>query len=315
MQADLVVGMMTGEVDDLSGDVARIGIYFVNAFLLGAPGQPWVLVDTGLPGSEERILDAVTNRYGANARPEAIVLTHGHLDHAGSVLALAERWNVPIYVHPLELPFVNGESAYPPSDPTVGGAMALMSRFTGGSTVDLVDRVRTLPSDGTVPGADGWRWIHTPGHTPGHVSLFRDRDRCLIVGDAFATTNLDLWSSIATMRPAFSRPAAPATPDWPAALASIIALAALEPRIVGAGHGLPVYGDEASTGLRDLSATAAPPAHGRYVRQPVRFDEHGVLAVPPPVVDHLPRTVALGAVAICTLLLSALRARSRPPRI
>ena len=34
----------------------------------------------------------------------------------------------------------------------------------------------------------GWRWVHTPGHTAGHVSLFRDADRTLIAGDAFVTT-------------------------------------------------------------------------------------------------------------------------------
>src|SRR5688500_17349721 len=49
-------------------------------------------------------------------------------------------------------------------------------------------RVQALPADGTIPGMQGWRWIHTPGHTAGHISLFRADDRTLIVGDAFCTT-------------------------------------------------------------------------------------------------------------------------------
>lgn len=314
MQADLAVGMLTGNIDDLSQDVARIGIVFVNAYLLGAPGQPWVLVDTGMAGSAERIVDAATERWGANARPEAIILTHAHPDHVGNALELATRWNVTVYLHPLEIPFVNGESQYPPADPTVGGAMAFMSRFMPPSTTDLHNRVRPLPDDGTVPGAEGWRWIHTPGHTNGHIALFRDRDRCLIAGDAFATVDLDSWSAITTMRPQFSRPAATFTPDWPATLQSIAALAALEPRIVGAGHGLPMYGTEATDGLNDLAATVAPPPHGRYVDQPVRYDEHGVLAVPPPVVDHLPHVFFYGLLAVVALLLSASRAHSRHSR-
>lgn len=48
-----------------------------------------------------------------------------------------------------------------------------------------------LPSDGSVPGPSEWRWLHTPGHTAGHVSLFRERDGLLLAGDALATVDQD----------------------------------------------------------------------------------------------------------------------------
>ena len=44
--------------------------------------------------------------------------------------------------------------------------------------------VQALPEDGSVPFLDEWMWIATPGHTPGHISLFRDDGRVLVAGDA-----------------------------------------------------------------------------------------------------------------------------------
>src|SRR5215218_9117211 len=58
--------------------LARLGILFVNVFALGEPGRPWLLVDTGLSGSARLIRRAVAGRFGEGARPEGVVLTHGH---------------------------------------------------------------------------------------------------------------------------------------------------------------------------------------------------------------------------------------------
>src|SRR5688572_9417313 len=132
---------------------------------------------------------AAESLFGPDAAPSAIVLTHGHFDHVGSLRELVRRWQVPIYAHELELPYLTGRSAYPPPDPTVGGgAMARLSPLYPRGPFDFGDRVRTLPADGAVPGAPGWTWIETPGHSPGHVSLFHVHDRLLVAGDAFVTT-------------------------------------------------------------------------------------------------------------------------------
>ena len=175
----------------------------------------YLLTDTGTPGNAERIRTAAQERIGAEARPEAIVLTHGHADHAGSAAELSGSWDVPVYAHRLELPFLTGQSAYPPPDPTVGGPFVLLSRFVPWRIVHLGgERANELPVSGVVPGMPGWRWIHTPGHTPGYVCLFRPEGRVLLVGDALATVDADSFLGMLRRKRKISRPATPVTPDW-----------------------------------------------------------------------------------------------------
>src|SRR5215207_9492829 len=100
--------------------VFRVPLSIVNAYLIGPPGagdRGWVLVDAGLSTSRGLIVAEAARAFGPNARPAAIVLTHGHFDHVGSLEALAEWWNVPVYAHPRELPYLTGRADYPPPDP------------------------------------------------------------------------------------------------------------------------------------------------------------------------------------------------------
>ncbi|MBA3672996.1 MAG: MBL fold metallo-hydrolase [Gemmatimonadaceae bacterium] len=295
-------------MDDAS-DVGRLYLVFVNLYFVGARGEPWVLVDSGLPHAAGRVMQHAAARYGPKSRPEAIILTHGHFDHAGNALELARAWSVPVYAHPLEHPYLTDQSDYPPSDPTVGGALGLMSRAFPSSRQDLGDRLHPLPSDGSVPGAPGWRWLHTPGHTAGHVSLFRDADRFLIAGDALATVNQDSPLSMLNLRDELSVPPAPLTTDWEAGRTSVEQLAALRPRSVAAGHGRPVQGERIADDLAHFSATFAPPRGGRYSARPAITNEHGLVSVPPPVADALPAKLLVGGLMAGAAYLALLRGR------
>jgi glyoxylase-like metal-dependent hydrolase (beta-lactamase superfamily II) len=300
----------------VTSDLAVLRVGFVNLSLYGRPGAPsgsWVLIDAGLPGSASRITGAATQWIGPWAQPAAIVLTHGHFDHVGALRSLAELWDVPVYAHHLELPYLTGRSSYPPSDPTVGGgAMAALSRFYPRGPIDLGSRVRALPDDGSVPGMPGWRWIHTPGHTPGHVAFFREDDRTLIAGDAFATTKQESALAALTQIPKIQGPPAYSTSDWGAARRSVELLAALEPERVVTGHGPPLSGEAMRRGLhwlaREFDRMVVPP-RGRYVHHPAIADASGVVAVPPPVPDPLPRVLL--AVGAGLLLAAALRRSTR----
>ena len=298
----------SGSLIEAAPGVDYLTVGFVNLYTLGDVEQGWILVDTGLPGTAAYTRSAIARRRGGRARPEAIVLTHGHFDHAGAALALAEEWDVPVYAHRLELPYLTGRSDYPPQDPSMGGAIAQMSRVFPHSGFDLGSRVQPLPEDGSVPHAPGWRWLHTPGHTHGHVSLFCEADRILLAGDALATMDLDSWTSHLTEREELDRPAAPFTTDWGAARRSVEEHARLEPSVVAAGHGVPMSGPGVAEALHGLAVRFPVPPRGRYVGHPVRADESGVTEVPPPVSDPVPLRLA-GAAAITGAALVLARRR------
>ncbi len=119
----------------------------------------------------------------------------------------------------------------------------------------------------SVPNLRGWRWIHTPGHTVGHVSFYRQEDRTLIVGDAFCTTKAESVLAVATQRPEFHGPRAYYTSYWDEAKHSVEKLAALRPVTVAVGQGLPMSGPDVAEGLSALEANfdfVARPKHGRY---------------------------------------------------
>jgi glyoxylase-like metal-dependent hydrolase (beta-lactamase superfamily II) len=152
--------------------------------------------------------------------------------------------------------------------------MARMAMLYPTRPIDVTGRVNPLPSNGDVPSLPGWRWLHTPGHTAGHISLFRDADRTLIVGDAFCTTKPEsFFSAVATQKPEMHGPPAYFTTDWDAARDSVRRLAALHPEFMAPGHGRPMAGDATRQALADLAARfdeLARPSHGRYVDAPVR---------------------------------------------
>jgi glyoxylase-like metal-dependent hydrolase (beta-lactamase superfamily II) len=296
--------------------VAYLTAVFANLYFVDAgedAPRAWSLVDTGLAHFAGRVRRAAEERYGVGARPASIILTHGHFDHAGSALELARGWDVPVYAHRLEMPYLTGMSDYPPQDPTVGGALAFVSRFFPHSGYDFGGHVQPLPEDGRVPGLPGWRALHTPGHTAGHVALFREADRVLLAGDALATENQDSWIGMMTHKQEFRRPPAPFTTDWQAARRSIEALAGLNPSAVGAGHGIPVTGPRVAEEFRAFAAGFRPPRKGRYVREPARADERGVVGLPPPVPDPLPKVLAGVGLALAAggLVATAVR-RSGP---
>ena len=270
----------------------RIG--FVNVFFVdGQDG--WVLVDAGLPKTGWLIRRAAEQRYGEGTRPQAIVLTHGHFDHAGAARELAEAWHTPVYAHPLEMPYLTGKSDYPPQDPTVGGALALLSRGFPHGGRDLGGHVYRLPDLGVVPGLADWHWLPTPGHTAGHVSLLRERDGVLLGGDVLATENQDSFFGMMTHRRSFNRPPAPFTTDWEAARQSLRELGGYAITLVAAGHGAPMRVEGAQ--LREFAERLQAPRHGRYVTEPAHTDETGIVRLPPPAPDWLPRAAAMLAVA------------------
>ncbi len=305
-------------VEEVTPDVARLRIAFVNVFFAGpprTPAAPWALIDAGLGFGAGRILEVAADRFGADARPSAIILTHGHFDHVGALRTLIDRWGVPVYAHAMELPFLTGRSDYPPPDPGIPGAMARLSPLYPRRGIDLGPHVRPLPSNGEVPGMPGWRWIHTPGHAPGHVSIFRQADTLLIAGDAVVTTRQESLLAVLSQALELNRPPKYFTIDWAAAHRSASTLASLHPQVLATGHG-PVMREGVDEALLELARNfdyLAVPRHGRHVRQPVLADDNGIIVVAQPRGAAKPWP-ALAAVALVAAGAGILARRARRVR-
>lgn len=267
---------------------------FVNCFIVQGREGGCVLIDSGLSYWRRAILSELRVFEDRGVRLAAIVLTHGHPDHVGTARHFAERYDVPIYAHRVEVPFLRGEMAYPPPDPTIGGPHAFLTRFTDARSHDLGPHLKPLnggevwcASEGEVPELPGWRWMHTPGHSPGHVSLFRERDRVLLAGDAVGTANFERWRSVLSPRTEIWRGESPYICNWKQAESSVRLLARLQPEVLLCSHGPPVAGRAVAQQLGAFAERYPVPADGRYVRTGCRFDEGGKLVIPPPPVDSL----------------------------
>jgi glyoxylase-like metal-dependent hydrolase (beta-lactamase superfamily II) len=163
-----------------------------------------------------------------------------------------------------------------------------------------------LPDDGSIPILPEWRYIHTPGHAPGHISLFREKDRVLIAGDAVVTTKAE--SAVASLLPGSPDVYGPPkylTYNWKSAAESVKKLAALDPLVIASGHGKSMRGEEVKARLRNLAnhfEELAKPSHGRYVDEPAYVTEAGVQSVPPPAspLGVIVKVAGLAAVAALT---------------
>ncbi|WP_246045456.1 MBL fold metallo-hydrolase [Rubellimicrobium roseum] len=127
-----------------------------------------------------------------------------------------------------------------------------------------------------MPDLPGWRWLHTPGHSVGHVAFWREGDRTLIAGDAFVTTAQESAYAVAVQEPEMHGPPMYFTIDWEAAAESVRRLAALGPELALSFHGQPLRGEPLRESLRRLAAdfeAVAVPRQGRYVAQPLRASD------------------------------------------
>ena len=186
----------------------------VNAFLVDD-----VLVDAGARQSTRLIMRALKGR-----EVNAHALTHAHPDHQGASNAVCERFGIPYWVPELDVPAAEDSSLIAERQPNHPIAQFMAKVFTGPSR--KVDRVLR---EGDEVGS--FKVLFTPGHSAGHVSLWREDDRVLILGDVL--NNQDPLLGI----PGLRLPKDFFTPDPATNRVSAKKLGELEPRLVLFGHG------------------------------------------------------------------------------
>jgi glyoxylase-like metal-dependent hydrolase (beta-lactamase superfamily II) len=265
-----MTSVSAGEDHEVRRNIFYYTNQIVNIVFVGAgESGGWVLIDAGMPGSSSKIIEEAAHLFPLKSKPEAIILTHGHFDHVGGIVALIEKWQVPVYAHPLEFPYLTGMKDYPEPDATVeGGLLAKLAFIYPHKATNIKEGLLPLPENGSVPALPGWRWIHTPGHSPGHVSFFRDSDKTLIAGDAFITVRQDSMYKVLIQSKEVNGPPRYFTTDWEAAFDSVKKLQELQPEVVVTGHGKAMEGNELREGLKNLVENfneLAVPDHGKYV--------------------------------------------------
>lgn len=264
-----MTSIKSGTGTQVLDDVFYYTNQIVNIIMIGLPTDKWVLIDAGMPGSGKTIIEVAEKRFGVGTVPECIVLTHGHFDHVGGIEELLQHWKVPVYAHYLELPFLNGSRSYPEPDPSVeGGVLAKIADIYPYKPINIAEVVRPLSSHANLPFFEDWEWIHTPGHSPGHVSFFRKKDKVLISGDAVITVRQDSLYKVLTQSKELNGPPRYFTNDWDLAKASVETLSKLEPEFLISGHGQFLSGDALKTELKQLADSfdeVARPKYGKYV--------------------------------------------------
>jgi hydroxyacylglutathione hydrolase len=201
---------------------------YVNSFIV--QGQAAILVDTGMPGFEERILQKMQEKGVRWSDVSLILITHGHHDHFGSAAVLREKTGAPLAVHKADAETLR--SGINPKLNPIGAKGTIMA---GLSRAIKIPKVKGIDADILIDGemdlasfGVAGRVVPTPGHTQGSLSIFMDGG-CVLVGDL-------IFGGM------FRRKA----PDFPLfgydtreILASIKKVLELNPKIVYAGHGGP----------------------------------------------------------------------------
>jgi glyoxylase-like metal-dependent hydrolase (beta-lactamase superfamily II) len=236
-----------------------------NVYLVRS-GTAWVLVDTGWPGNGPAVRQAAEAVFGRGAVPAAILITHLHLDHCGSLQDLVAAWDVPVFVHPGELPLAGGyvpEYANPLDKRVLLPLLRLLPRRTRERVLfgnGVTDIVRALDPAAPPPGLPDWSCVPAPGHTPGSVAFLRPHDRLLVTGDALLTVDLRSVRGLLLARAQLAPPLHFTDWDRSATEDTIAALARLEPRTIAPGHGRPRSGPSVPHDLRACAdQLLAPP--------------------------------------------------------
>jgi glyoxylase-like metal-dependent hydrolase (beta-lactamase superfamily II) len=152
----------------------------INSFLFADDDGSLTLVDAGLKRADKKVLAALAGLGKAPQDVQRIVLTHAHQDHAGGLAAVQRATGGTVHAHDRDAVYL--QRGKPPQLDATRMSGRVMNRTRGGFPKSEVDE--TFQDGELLPIGGGLRVVHTPGHSPGHVSLLHEPTGVLITGDA-----------------------------------------------------------------------------------------------------------------------------------
>jgi glyoxylase-like metal-dependent hydrolase (beta-lactamase superfamily II) len=158
---------------------------FINSFAFVEADGSVTLVDTGTRFATKRIVNGLAT-FGKHPRDvQRVILTHAHSDHAGSAARLLPHTRAEgTDVHVDDAEYIRAGTPAPYTSPVLGWLDRLPGMGFSPCPV-----ARTLTDGEVIDVAGGLRVLHTPGHTPGHVSLLHQQSGVLITGDSIFNMN------------------------------------------------------------------------------------------------------------------------------
>jgi glyoxylase-like metal-dependent hydrolase (beta-lactamase superfamily II) len=170
----------------ITRDLWGLKMGMVNAYLLRS-ADGLVLIDAGWPKKMDAIFQAV---HDAGHDPNGIrhlVLTHGHIDHAGSAADVIQRTGARSYAHAADLDLINNGQAEHHGTTVTPGVVPKLIYLAfikpGGTTYKPFAIDQTLEDGQSLPMAPDVEVIHSPGHSAGHVALLLRNEGLLIAAD------------------------------------------------------------------------------------------------------------------------------------
>lgn len=208
-------------------DVYQLTFRGANVILIVE--EELTLIDTGLRGSSPQIITFIHSLGRSPEEIGLIILTHNHLDHMGGLAELKQLTPAKVAIHKEDISHTEVEQKLP-----------LSSTFRSVFSIKYSDVDIQLAGGEVLKPLGGLEVIHTPGHTPGSISLFCQQNKLLIAGDA-----------LRKRRKTLRLPPKMASTDLAQAIDSIERMAQLDFDIICFGHGLPLI-EDIHTKLLDL---------------------------------------------------------------